>query len=53
MAALFQGKVKWFSDHKSFGFIEQHSGNDVFILFSVIQGSDLITLKKDSTCRCK
>ncbi len=26
-----QGKVKWFSGQKGYGFIEQEEGNDVFV----------------------
>jgi CspA family cold shock protein len=26
-----QGKVKWFSGQKGYGFIEQESGDDVFV----------------------
>ena len=46
MAALLQGKVKWFNDDKGFGFIEQDGGKDVFVHFSVIQGSGRKTLKE-------
>lgn len=40
------GTVKWFNDEKGFGFIEQEGGKDVFVHFSVIQGTGRKTLQE-------
>ena len=39
-----RGTVKWFNEAKSFGFISQEAGEDVFVHFSAIQESGLRTL---------
>ena len=40
------GRVKWFSDAKGYGFIEQEGGEDVFVHFSNIQGRGYRSLKE-------
>ncbi|MEO7962464.1 MAG: cold-shock protein [Gemmatimonadaceae bacterium] len=39
-----RGKIKWFNDAKSYGFIEQDTGADVFVHFSSIQMDGFKTL---------
>ncbi len=39
-----EGTIKWFNSKKGFGFIEQESGDDVFVHFSAIEMSGFRTL---------
>ena len=41
-----QGTVKWFSDQKGYGFIEQDDGEDIFVHHSEIQGTGFKTLSE-------
>jgi len=41
---LAKGVVKWFSDQKGYGFIEQENGEDLFVHFSSIMGDGFRTL---------
>ena len=41
-----EGTVKWFNDSKGFGFIQQSSGQDVFVHHTSIEGEGFRSLSE-------
>jgi len=41
-----QGTIKWFNSKKGFGFIEQETGDDVFVHYSAIEMAGFKTLSE-------
>lgn len=41
-----RGTVKWFNDTKGYGFIQQESGDDVFVHYTAITGEGFKSLKE-------
>jgi CspA family cold shock protein len=47
MAERKQGSVKWFNSAKGFGFIQQQSGDDVFVHANSITGEGYKSLEEN------
>jgi CspA family cold shock protein len=47
----YHGTVKWFSNHRGYGFIERKEGDDVFVHHSAIEMDGYRTLRKGQQVR--
>lgn len=47
------GKVKWFSNEKGYGFLEIENGEDIFIHFTAIQGDGYKSLDEGQSVTFK
>ena len=45
------GEVKWFSNHRGYGFIERDEGDDLFVHHSAIQMDGYRTLREGQRVR--
>jgi len=46
-----EGTVKWFSEKKGYGFIEQDEGDDIFVHHTGINGTGFKTLNEGQRVR--
>jgi CspA family cold shock protein len=49
--AMAEGTVKWFSEKKGYGFIEQDDGDDIFVHHTGINGTGFKTLNEGQRVR--
>ena len=48
-----EGKIKWFSEEKGYGFIESDDGKDIFFTSQMLFSKDILAFENPIVCLLK